>query len=544
MMAIYHLHVKSISRGGGSAIAKVDYIVREGKYQADQDEVLHYAHGNMPRWAENRPKEYWKTADDFERANGRLFVHVEFAIPVELSKDQQKELTSDFCRQLAQTSQGQKLPYSMAIHKGRGENNPHCHLMINERINDGINRAPSEWFRRANSKDPAKGGAQKAEELRSKLWLIDIRKLWSDMANKSLEKYGHNTSIDHRTLAAQGIDREPQYHLGPAAAAMERKNKATDRGTEFQYRLKIDKEIKEQEKEIIQIKAAKLQAEAENAPNPALSNPIQHEVTSMPDEQAAGDLPGSKSEKKIDAPSAAPVVIPVWLQTLQNIEAAKNREQAEAFLAAYAQEVDKLQKEYNKRAKEAKEIERSIYWAKHHIFEYQKKVDVWTSELKSRDATVQEMEAAAKAAKAEQQKLWNQLPEKIRDKINTGKIKKPTSGFSLGLLTTGYNKQIRVYDQVCDRMTAAVSSAAKSRIAATEAKMRRDEDLGLLKSQESKLAESAPKLPTAQEAAHKLGLELATAQDMLRQANARADQQWPERMQERQKKERELHRGM
>lgn len=514
-MAIYHLHVKSVSRGTGSAQAKADYISREGKYQADRDDVAYSENGHMPNWAADGPK-YWKNADIYERANGRLFVHVEFALPVELSKDQQKELASNFCRQLAQTSQGQKLPYSMAIHKGRGENNPHCHLMINERINDGIRRGPSEWFRRANAKDPAKGGAQKAEELRSKFWLSDTRKLWADMANQSLEKYGHNTSIDHRTLAAQGIDREPQYHLGPAAAAMERKNNSkeknrgpvTARGAECSRQ----REIIELENMLKSLKKKK-------------------------------DSQIDKDKMQSGRVTAAPVVSPVWHQALQNFEEAKKREQAEASLAAYAQEADKLQKEHNKCVEEAKEIENSIYWAKHHIAEYQKKVGLWTGELKSREAAAKEAEALAASAKAERQKLWSQLPEKIRAKIKAGKIKKPAAGFSLGLLMTGHDRQIREFDLICDKTMTAEETAAKSRAAVTEAKMRRDGNMGLLKSQERKLADSASKLPAVQEAAHQLGLELATAQNVLHQANARADQQWPERMQERQKKERESHQG-
>jgi len=237
-MAIYHLHVNTVSRAsGGAAADSADYIEREGKYQAGKAEVMYAEHGNMPDWA-NKPKDYWQAADIYERANGRLCVRVEFALPKELTPSQQTALAREFCQAIAQTSQGQKLPYSMAIHRGRDGNNPHCHVMINERINDGISRQPSDWFRRANPKDPEKGGAQKTEELRPKLWLIEAREKWSEMANQALERHGHNAAIDHRTLAAQGIDRIPQYHLGPAAAAMERKHAkgekaVTERGAAY-----------------------------------------------------------------------------------------------------------------------------------------------------------------------------------------------------------------------------------------------------------------------------------------------------------------------
>lgn len=137
-MAIYHLTAKTGSRSGGqSARAKADYIQREGKYARDMDEVLHAESGHMPEFVE-RPADYWDAADLYERANGRLFKEVEFALPVELTLDQQKALASEFAQPL---TGAERLPYTLAIHAGGGEN-PHCHLMISERINDGIERLP------------------------------------------------------------------------------------------------------------------------------------------------------------------------------------------------------------------------------------------------------------------------------------------------------------------------------------------------------------------------------------------------------------------
>ncbi|MDE7981757.1 hypothetical protein PZE18_27145, partial [Escherichia coli] len=46
-----------------------------------------------------------------------------------------------------------------------------CHLMISERINDGIERPAAQWFKRYNGKTPEKGGAQKTEALKPKAWL-------------------------------------------------------------------------------------------------------------------------------------------------------------------------------------------------------------------------------------------------------------------------------------------------------------------------------------------------------------------------------------
>jgi ATP-dependent exoDNAse (exonuclease V) alpha subunit len=183
----------------------------------------------MPAWAENSPRNYWEGADVYERANGRLFKQIEFALPRELSQQQQVELAASFCADMARTKDG-PLPYSFAVHKGRDEKNPHCHLLISERVNDGHFREPDQWFKRA-AKDPLKGGAKKTTELHPREWLLQCRELWAERANLALQRAGHEARIDHRSLEAQGINRAPTIHLGPSVAAMERKGIRTPRGS-------------------------------------------------------------------------------------------------------------------------------------------------------------------------------------------------------------------------------------------------------------------------------------------------------------------------
>ena len=224
-MSIYHLTAKTGSRNGGqSAKAKADYIQREGKYARDRDEVLHTQSGHMPEWAE-RPSDYWDAADLYERANGRLFKEVEFALPIELTLEQQKALASEFAQHL---TGAERLPYTLAIHAGDGEN-PHCHLMISERKNDGVQRPADQWFKRYNAKQPERGGAQKSESLKPKTWLEQTREAWAQHANRALEMAGHDVRIDHRTLEAQGIERLPGVHLGPNVVEMEGRGLRTDR---------------------------------------------------------------------------------------------------------------------------------------------------------------------------------------------------------------------------------------------------------------------------------------------------------------------------
>lgn len=225
-MAIYHLHVKNGSRAGGqSARAHAQYVSRDGKYSRERDALVYAESGHMPAWTDERGLDYWDAADLYERANGQLYKEVEFALPVELSAEAQRELAVDFAHQLTDAEQ---LPYTLAIHAGRGSN-PHCHLMMSERANDGIEREPAQWFKRANRAEPELGGALKTRTLQTKDWLVATREAWAEQANQALERAGELERIDHRSLAAQGIEREPSVHLGPIVHAIELQGLATER---------------------------------------------------------------------------------------------------------------------------------------------------------------------------------------------------------------------------------------------------------------------------------------------------------------------------
>lgn len=232
-MAIYHLTVKNGSRAGGqSAHAHARYIARDGKYGrpdragADRDPLLYSESGHMPAWAAGDPQAYWAAADTYERANGQLYKEVEFALPAALSAAEQQAAASAFAQALTADEQ---LPYSLAIHAGQGTN-PHCHLMISERANDGIEREADEWFKRANRAAPARGGALKTRTLQTKDWLLTTREAWAAAANQALERAGEPERIDHRSYAAQGIEREPDVYLNATVRAMEARGIETDRG--------------------------------------------------------------------------------------------------------------------------------------------------------------------------------------------------------------------------------------------------------------------------------------------------------------------------
>ncbi|EMG5775144.1 mobilization protein MobA [Yersinia enterocolitica] len=216
-MASYHLSVKT--GGKGSAYPHADYIARDGKYAREKDSDLeHKESGNMPTWASHKPSEFWKAADTSERANGCTYREIEIALPRELKPEQRLELVRDFVRQEI----GDRHAYQFAIHNPKaaiaGGEQPHAHIMFSERLNDGIHRDPEQYFRRANSKDPERGGARKVRfgetPTERKEHLVAQRSRWADLQNKYLERYQHADRVDARSLKDQGIEREPERHLG------------------------------------------------------------------------------------------------------------------------------------------------------------------------------------------------------------------------------------------------------------------------------------------------------------------------------------------
>ncbi|EGD7882876.1 mobilization protein [Shigella sonnei] len=219
-MATYHLSVKF--GGKGQAANHADYIERKGEY-AKRKDLEYTEHGNMPEWARDNPSHFWQAADQFERANGSTYRELEIALPRELTPEQRLELVQDFVRQEA----GERHAWSFAIHNPKasidGGEQPHAHIMMSQRVNDGIDRTLEQYFRRYNARNPERGGAKKDSGsltlTQQKEQLRELRKRWEMKHNEHMRKHGFERGfIDCRTLKEQGIERRPEVHLGFEAA--------------------------------------------------------------------------------------------------------------------------------------------------------------------------------------------------------------------------------------------------------------------------------------------------------------------------------------
>ena len=217
-MALGRISIKVGTKG--KALPHSKYILREDQYAQKNNklEKLEYIeHGNMPAWAEHDPKIFWQMADLHERKNGSTYREHIISLPRELNESQRLSLVQDWIKQEI----GEKYAYSFAIHNPiamDGKEQPHCHLMFSERLLDGIDRDPEQFFKRYNSKDPSKGGAKKdntglLDSVRKTL-IKEQRNRWEQLCNKHLAKayeFIHEPppEIDMRNWKEKGLHQKP-----------------------------------------------------------------------------------------------------------------------------------------------------------------------------------------------------------------------------------------------------------------------------------------------------------------------------------------------
>jgi MobA/MobL family len=234
-VAIYHLNMKSIGRAAGSssvgaAAYRAGERIRDERTgrtydHSDRQDVLHkeimlprqFAADEMS-WARDRGN-LWNSAERAEvRIDARTAREYMVALPAELSPQARIELVRGFSRELVERY---RFALDIAIHAPRNyrdsdPRNFHAHLLATTRepTPAGLGaKTALEWsdtHRRQMGLGSAVGE------------LLYVREHWATAANKALEKEHINVRIDHRTLKAQGIDREPKPHIPRAAFEMER----------------------------------------------------------------------------------------------------------------------------------------------------------------------------------------------------------------------------------------------------------------------------------------------------------------------------------
>lgn len=244
-MAVYHLSAKIISRKAGrSATAAAAYRCAELVIDERTGEVHDYRRKSgvehtelvMPAGSDWHPTraELWNAVElKNKRADAQVAREFVVALPTELPASERQRLAVDFARGIADRY---GVAADVSVHapsKHGDDRNHHAHILTTTNRIEGrkLGNKVRELDLVAHNMGGKLGQSNEIDRLRER---------WAALTNERLREYGHEARVDHRSLEAQGIERQPTRHLGPTAAAIERRT-----GKPSRKRLDFEREVAE-----------------------------------------------------------------------------------------------------------------------------------------------------------------------------------------------------------------------------------------------------------------------------------------------------------
>ncbi len=231
-MASYHLSVKTVSRATGRSGPGAAAYRTASLIQCERDGTTHdYTRRSgveasfivappVAAWAQDRAA-LWNAVEAAEkRKDAKVAREYELALPHELAPEERRALAEGFAREVVARFGVVADVAIHAPHRHGDERNWHAHVLTTTRVAD------------------AEGLGAKTRELdvvqTSGPAVEALRELWAVQVNHALERIQCEARVDHRSYARQGEDQVATQHMGPAAAAMERKaaRRAAERAQE------------------------------------------------------------------------------------------------------------------------------------------------------------------------------------------------------------------------------------------------------------------------------------------------------------------------
>lgn len=233
-MAIFFMQISSVTRSSGRrATAAAAYRAGERVRDERSGELINFGRRRdvlhteifLPRqfdalaiaWARDRER-LWNTAEHAEkRHNARVAREYQLNLPSELDAGRRIELARNFSREIAERY---KVAVDLAVHEPRAGGDPrnfHAHLLTTTRevtpaglgAKAGLDVTPLERRRR------------QLPDHRQEY--LTLRERWATLVNEALREANLTARVDHRSLAAQGIDREPQPRIPLMQLKMEQR---------------------------------------------------------------------------------------------------------------------------------------------------------------------------------------------------------------------------------------------------------------------------------------------------------------------------------
>jgi len=223
-MANIHLDIKSIKRSAGQrATAAAAYRAgerirdeRTGKLHnfSRRTDVTHREIflpaqlGEAPmQWARDRAR-LWNTAESAEkRRDARVAREFQVALPSELSPPQRLALARGFAQEMADRY---GIGVDLAIHDPKAGGDPrnfHAHLLATTREITPWGLGDKAGLDMHAVQRARQGLSDHSEEYTA------VRERWAAHMNEAFREANIDERVDHRTLAAQGIDRQPMVYV-------------------------------------------------------------------------------------------------------------------------------------------------------------------------------------------------------------------------------------------------------------------------------------------------------------------------------------------
>jgi len=235
-VALYFLDMKTFGRSHGSSAPSLAAYrsgerirdERTGRIydHTDRQDVMHkeillpprFAGADMS-WATDRSS-LWNAAEVAEsRKDARVAREYLIAVPDELTHPQRVNVVRGFAQELAERY---GFAVDVAVHaprnfRGSDPRNFHAHLLATTRevSLEGLGRKTTLDLNNESRRKLGLGPAVRE--------LLFVLQRWAEVANVALESAHVDARIDHRSLAAQGITREPKLWIPRVPYEIERR---------------------------------------------------------------------------------------------------------------------------------------------------------------------------------------------------------------------------------------------------------------------------------------------------------------------------------
>jgi hypothetical protein len=231
-MAIFHFSSSIVKRSAGRSVVAAAAWQRGVDLRDERlGRIHHFAmrgpgfwstvllpHSADPIWTD--PERLWNAVEAREtRVDSQLARAIKMALPNELNPDLNADVVRNFVQRVF-VGAGMVVDVTVRLINDKGESRPFASLLATMRTVIAVDGT----FRFGD----------KVTAWNSRAMLMAWRAAWADGVNDGLRSAGSVARVDHRSMAARGLDVEPQINVGVVAKRRHERGLHSDRVIENQ----------------------------------------------------------------------------------------------------------------------------------------------------------------------------------------------------------------------------------------------------------------------------------------------------------------------